>query len=99
MTTFVFIVRFSWTAYGIAHVRGAGDRRRTAILAAHAAGIRVLHTTFVLDGIDDIEWVVALDAANAAAAQAQITALWTNVFLNFPNPFVSAPRIMIQISP
>jgi hypothetical protein len=99
MPTYNFIVRFSWTAGGIANVKAAGERRRTAILAAHAAGIRVLHHSFVLDGVDDIEWSAAVDAANPAAAQAVITNLWSTVFLTFPapGPFVTAPRAIIQI--
>jgi hypothetical protein len=99
MPTYHFIVRFSWTAGGIANVRAAGERRRTAILAAHAAGIRVLHHSFVLDGQDDIEWSAAVDAATPAAAQAQITNLWNTVFLTFPapGPYVTAPRLIIQV--
>jgi hypothetical protein len=100
MPTYNFIVRFSWTAGGIANVRAAGERRRTSILAAHAAGIRVLHHSFVLDGKDDIEWSAAVDnVASPAAAQALITNLWNTVFLTFPapGPYVTAPRLIIQI--
>jgi hypothetical protein len=100
MPNYNFIIRFSWTAGGIANVKGAGERRRTAILAAHAVGIRVLHHSFVLDGIDDIEWSAAVDnVASPAAAQAKIMSLWNTVFLAFPapGPYVTAPRVIIQL--
>jgi hypothetical protein len=99
MTTYVFLVRFSWTANGVTHVDRAGDRRRSAMLAADAAGIQVLSANFLLDGQDHIQWTVAVDDTSPALAKAQITNLWNNVFLNFAHPFVTSPKPYIQISP
>jgi hypothetical protein len=102
MSTYYFIIRFSWTADGIANIRAAAERRRTAIAVAATAtyGIRVLNAQFVVDPQDDIEWSVAVDNVNSpGAAQTQITNLWNNVFLTFanPGPFVTAPRKVVQI--
>jgi hypothetical protein len=94
MATFVFRVRFSWTAQGIADISNAGNRRNSAIVEANKAtyGIRVLAANFVLDGADHIEWTVAVDNVdNQPAGEAQINTLFT-FFYGLGN--VTMPRVI-----